>query len=278
MKKIFDDKDIEMRPRPFIKWAGGKNWLTTRINNFLPSKFKNYHEPFLGGAAVFFHVRPTNKVFLSDLNSELINAFKKIKKDPLQVISHLDTLENNEANYYKVRATVSTDNSFNAARFIFLNKTCYNGIYRVNSGGKFNVPYGHNNSVTIHEKDNLFVVSKAMKKATLRSQDFEKCLGKIEKGDLVFLDPPYTVAHNNNGFLEYNQKIFTWNDQERLADFVNEIRKKRAFFILTNAVHDSIVNLYKNLGKRYELDRYSTITSRIEKRKKISEYLITNCI
>lgn len=269
---------IDVWPRPFIRWAGGKKWLTTRINNFLPSKFINYHEPFLGGAAVFFHIRPKNHAFLSDLNAELINSFKQIKKDPLQVITHLDTLKNNEANYYKIRATISTDNLANAARFIFLNKTCYNGIYRVNASGKFNVPYGHNNSVPTYKRNNLFAISKAMKKVTLEHKDFENCLENIEKGDLVFLDPPYTVAHNNNGFLEYNQKIFTWNDQERLADFVNEIRKKRAFFILTNAVHDSIVNLYANLGNRYELDRISTITSSIEKRKKISEYLITNCI
>jgi DNA adenine methylase len=278
MNEILEDKNIDVRPRPFIKWAGGKKWLTARIIDFLPSTFNNYHEPFLGGAAVFFYVRPLNQVFLSDLNSEVINAFNQIKEDPLKVISQIDILENNEVNYYNVRANISTDKISNAARFIFLNKTCYNGIYRVNKKGKFNVPYGHNKFVTIYERDNLFAASKALINASIKCQDFEKCLVNIEKGDLVFLDPPYTVAHNNNGFLEYNQKIFTWNDQKRLADFVNEIKNKKAYFLLTNGVHKCIVKLYGKLGKRYELDRYSTITSRIGKRKKISEYLFTNCV
>ena len=269
---------IEVKPKPFIKWVGGKSWLTGRLDNFLPKKFNNYHELFLGGGAIFFHIQPKNHSFLSDLNFELINAFKQIKSDPNEIIKLIDQLEINQENYYKIRALEATNSTFDTARFIYLNKTCYNGIYRVNTQGRFNVPFGHNNNVTIYEKSNLFAVSKALQNTTLKHGDFENSLINIEKHDLVFIDPPYTVAHNNNGFIEYNQKIFSWSDQERLADFINEIKKKGAYYILTNAVHKSIVDLYKHLGNRYELDRHSTITSQIGKRKKISEYLITNCI
>jgi len=278
MNKIFTNKDISEIPKPFIKWAGGKNWLINRIVNFIPQRFNNYHEPFLGGGAVFFRIRPKNYSFLADLNYELINVYRQIKKDPESIIKLIDTFEISKEKYYKIRAAKLPDKTYNAARFIYLNKTCYNGIYRVNSRGIFNVPYGHDNSVIIYDRNNLLAVSKALKKASLKNQDFENSLDKIEKHDLIFIDPPYTVAHNNNGFIEYNQKLFKWEDQERLADYINKVCKKGAFFILTNAVHNNIVNLYKNLGKRFELERHSTITSHIGKRKKISEYLFTNCI
>ena len=278
MDDFLNNNGIKSKPEPFIRWAGGKRWLANRIDNFLPLKFNNYHEPFLGGGAIYFHIQPKNHAFLSDLNFDLINAFQQIKQGPLRVIEHLDNLENSEHSYYEIRAVASSSETFNAAKFIFLNKTCYNGIYRVNNNGVFNVPYGHNASITVYELDNILAVSSTLKRATIKCQDFSEALNQIEKGDFVFLDPPYTVAHNNNGFIEYNQKIFTWTDQERLADMINIIRRKGAYFILTNAVHDSIVKLYDKLGKRYELDRHSTITSQIGKRKKRSEYLITNCI
>ncbi|HEV7645564.1 MAG TPA: Dam family site-specific DNA-(adenine-N6)-methyltransferase [Pyrinomonadaceae bacterium] len=277
MKKNTSARQIDITPKPFIRWAGGKTWLHSRLNSFLPSKFNNYHEPFLGGGAIFFYLRPANESFLSDLNHELINTYKQIKKSVSAVILHLDKFRNIETEYYKLRSNVSADPFYNAAKFIFLNKTCYNGIYRVNTKGEFNVPYGHNSNVTIYDKFNLLAAKRALTNACIESKDFMTGLDKIEKNDLVFVDPPYTVAHNNNGFVEYNQKIFTWEDQERLANFINEVKIKKAKFILTNAVHDSVLNLYKGIGNYYELERHSTITSHINRRRKISEYLITNC-
>ncbi len=278
MEKIITTVKISTKAKPFVRWAGGKNWLTKRIKEFLPKKFNNYHEPFLGGGAVFFYLNPRNKSFLSDLNSELINAFVQIKQNPRKLINQLDSFTNNEEFYYQLRSTNSDKKIYNAARFIHLNKTCYNGIYRVNTNGEFNVPYGHNSCVKVFDKGNIFAVSNSLINSHLISQDFSLCIDMIERNDFIFLDPPYTVAHNNNGFIEYNRKVFSWEDQKRLAAFINEIEKKRAYFILTNAVHDSIINLYKSLGKRYELDRYSTISSQIDKRKRTSEYLFTNCI
>ena len=278
MENIITTTEISSKAKPFLKWAGGKNWLTQRLKEFLPKKYNNYHEPFLGGGAVFFYLNPINKSFLSDLNSELINAFTQVKNNPNKLINQLDSFHNNEEFYYQLRSISSTNKSYNAARFIHLNKTCFNGIYRVNTGGKFNVPYGHNPAVKVFDHSNILSASFALKNAELCSQDFSLCIDKIEKNDFVFVDPPYTVAHNNNGFIEYNRKVFNWEDQKRLASFLKEIEKKKAYFILTNAVHDSIINLYKGIGKRFELERYSTISSQINRRKKTSEYLFTNCI
>ncbi|KQR91518.1 hypothetical protein ASG01_14220 [Chryseobacterium sp. Leaf180] len=276
---MIDTQEIDMKTvQPFLRWAGGKRWLTKRLIDFVPKSYNNYHEVFLGGGAVFFYLKPSNHIFLNDLNAELINAYNIIKNCHGDLLQVLETLINNEESYYKIRDFQTEDNLLMAARFIYLNKTCYNGIYRVNSLGKFNVPYGKNESIQIFCKNNISAVSKSLTNARLSSHDFESCINNIEKRDLVFLDPPYTVAHNNNGFIEYNQKIFSWEDQLRLAEFVNEIDKKGAFYILTNAMHDSIRNLYKNVGKKYEMERHSTIASNLNNRKKISEYIVTNCI
>ncbi len=269
---------LETRVKPFVKWAGGKTWLSSKLNGFLPVSFNNYHEPFLGSGAVFFSIKPPNRSFLSDINPDLINTYKRIKRSRSLIEKHLEGFENNEDNYYRLRKEKSDDKVFNAARFIFLNKTCYNGIYRVNQDGEFNVPYGHNKNAPIFETTNLRSVSKALQFARIYCQDFSKVLDRLEHNDLVFLDPPYTVAHNNNGFIAYNQNIFTWADQERLAVVVTKIQDKGAKFILTNAVHESVRNLYKGVGKRFEIFRHSTITSKIEKRRLISEYVITNCV
>jgi DNA adenine methylase len=264
--------------KPFIKWAGGKKWLTPLLKDLVPKKYNNYFEPFLGSGAIFFHLSPKTNSFLSDLNAELINCYKQIKTNPKLVINQIDKFKNTEREYYKLRNTNSPDKIYNAAKFIFLNKTCYNGIYRVNSKGQFNVPYGHDRAVKIYDSENIFFASNRLSKANFRSADFEYWIDYIEKGDLLFLDPPYTLAHNNNGFIEYNQKLFSWEDQLRLAEFTNRVIQKKAFFILTNAYHSSVIKLYSKLGKHRELQRHSTVTSKSEHRGRVSEFLITNCI
>lgn len=265
-------------PKPFIRWAGGKTWLQTRLQNLLPVTYNNYHEPFLGGGATFFSIAPPNTSFLSDLNEDLINAYQQLKEERTKVIEHIKSFKNTESYYYRLRNDERSDRVFEAARFIFLNRTCYNGIYRVNRSGKFNVPYGHDANAPIFTESNLKNVENALKTAYLSCEDFYVALNHIEKNDFVFLDPPYTVAHSNNGFISYNQKLFTWDDQERLAEMVAEISRRGAKFVLTNAVHESIRELYRGIGKQFEIPRFSTITSQIGKRREISEYLITNVV
>lgn len=264
--------------RPFIKWAGGKRWLTKSISNLIPEKFGNYHEPFLGGGALYFSIKPAKTAFLSDINKDLINTYLQIKSNPELILDIIDTFKNSEIDYYNLRDSKSDDDIFNAAKFIFINKICYNGMFRVNSKGVFNVPYGHNQNVNIYNRESILSDHKLLKNSVLQVMDFEDSLIYINAHDLVILDPPYTVAHKNNGFIEYNQKLFSWDDQERLADFINLIKQKNAYYVLTNAAHDSIENLFSKLGKKIEINRSSTITSKIENRKIISEFIFTNCI
>ena len=272
---LSDNKPLNIVP--FIRWAGGKSWLVRRIGRQIGHDFKNYHEPFLGGGALFLYVDPKNSIYLSDLNSELINAYQQVKIDYLRVIKHLKTFKNTEENYYDLRRSKSEDSAWMAARFIFLNRTSYNGIYRVNRSGEFNVPYGHDPDAPIYTKANLEAVHNRLSNAVIETKDFEVVRERLEMNDLVFLDPPYTVMHSNNGFIAYNQRLFTWEDQERLADLVRYIKKKKAKFIVTNASHESVRSLYSGVGNIIELNRTSTITSKVDKRGPTTELIITNC-
>jgi DNA adenine methylase len=264
--------------QPFLKWVGGKTWIVNRLHSFVPQNYTRYFEPFLGSGAVFFSIANGHPSFLSDVNADLINAFKQIRDNCPKVIDFLKGHKNTERNYYRLRSSIPKSPIEQAARFIFLNRTCYNGVYRVNFKGQFNVPYCHDRSVKIFGEDNLYMASKVLNDSVFAVCDFEEILDKVRKRDLVFLDPPYTVAHGDNGFIEYNQKLFSWRDQERLASFVDRLNSKGAYYILSNAKHESIYNLYSNLGKGFELERKNTITSCINKRGRTLEYLFTNCL
>lgn len=265
--------------KSIIRWAGGKQWLTKSINDFIPKSYKNYYEPFLGGAAMFLFLKHPKKCFLSDKNEELINFYIQVRDNLGLLIKELKVYKDQEEYYYKVRNKLHENDIKRAARFFYLNKTSFNGIYRVNQSGLYNVPYGNRNLKQLFNVTELEALQRKLsKEVIINSKDFEVSLKKVSKGDLIFLDPPYTVAHNNNGFIEYNQTIFSWADQERLCEVVKEINNKKAYFILTNAVHDSIFELYKGVGKKFEIERYSTISGHMNNRKKVSELIITNCI
>lgn len=263
--------------KPILRWAGGKHWLIERISHYLPSEFLNYHEPFVGGASIFINLNLKKKAYISDSNSELICFYKQVKENPEKLIFKIKELTNSEEEFYKIRNhTPKTDIDI-ATRFYYLNKTCFNGIYRVNQKGIFNVPYGRRN-IDILDIEGIQMLSIKLQKTSIRCVDFQKALSFAKAGDFVFLDPPYTVAHNKNGFIEYNQKIFSWEDQERLALCVRELIKRKIFFIMTNANHESLLKLYKNVGKQFEVERFSTMSGHINSRIKVSELIITNCI
>jgi len=270
---------IKSEVGPFLKWVGGKRWLLSKYSDLFPSKFNRYIEPFLGSGAVFFHIfrNTKKKCILSDLNNELINSYKQIRDNCELVIKYLKKFKNTKLEYYKVRSTLKDDDIFNAARFIYLNKTCFNGIYRVNQRGIFNVPHGGNENRKYFDEDNLRRVSVVLKIVNIQVRDFEKTISMAKKDDFVFLDPPYTVAHKNNGFLEYNEKIFSWEDQQRLALCLEKLARKKIKFILTNAAHESIDSLYGGFANRIEVERASTISGVTKKRNRISEYIYTNC-
>lgn len=267
--------------KPFLRWAGGKTWLLKSLEAFLPKKINNYHEPFIGGGSVFIHLKSTgkiqNKAYLSDKNNDLINAYKILRSQPEQLINVLEEFKNEKDFYYFIRDQKYTDKLEQAAQFIFLNRTSFNGIYRVNLKGEYNVPYGFKAYKQLFDFENFKKISRLLKNTSLQSRDFAKTLNDINKGDLVFLDPPYTVAHENNGFVKYNQKIFSWEDQERLKEYIEKVKAKKAYFILTNAAHESICNLFHDVTTPHEVNRYSVVGGTGAERREISEYIFTNC-
>jgi DNA adenine methylase len=276
---VINVKEI-LLPKPFLRWAGGKKWFSKHLSDYLPERIKNYHEIFLGSASVFFSL-PDNyykEAYLSDSNEDLINAYVVIRDSYDKLIDTLKSFRNSEKFFYQIREKhYESDPIFRAARMIFLNKVGYNGIYRVNSLGKFNVPYGHRKNVDFVDQENLRIVSKKLKKITLNACDFEEACKRVKEGDLVFLDPPYTVAHEENGFIEYNQKLFSLNDQIRLASTLTKISDAGAYYILTNAKHKKIIEIYSSLEKPNILVRHSHIGGNGAKRENVKEYIFSNC-
>lgn len=265
------------RISPFIRWAGGKRWLTHIIDDIIQVNFDNYYEPFLGSAAIFFQILPEKTSFLSDINDDLINTYNQIKYEPTELIEKIIKFKKNKKEYYRIRKTKFVSDIDKAAQFIYLNKTSFNGIYRVNSSGDYNVPYGYRKKVKIFDSENIIEVSKILQKCDIFTSDFEKALSNVKANDLVFLDPPYTVAHENNGFIHYNQKLFSWDDQKRLANVINSIIEKKAYYILTNAVHSNILSLFGKITKPITVNRASTVGGIGASRKKVNEYIFTNC-
>lgn len=263
--------------KPFLRWAGGKTWLIKHLSSIIGDcAFNCYHEPFLGGGSVFFYLSPTSTSYLSDLNGELIDTYYAVKEDPEGVISKLEEFSNTSEQYYKIRDAKPTSSIDIAARFIYLNQTSFNGIYRVNRHGNYNVPYGYRKKDFI-ERDKLISASKVLQSAHLQVGDFECVRDNIKAGDLVFLDPPYTTSHNNNGFIKYNQRLFSLEDQYRLKALIDDIRSCGAYYILTNAAHDTIFNIFYTESERYfSLSRASLIGGENANRGQVQEYVFTN--
>jgi DNA adenine methylase len=274
---IGKDTIIENSVDPFLRWAGGKNWLLKHIENYLPDSIYSYYEPFLGGASVFFYLKQTRtipgEVVLSDTNRELINCYVQVRDNVDGVIEYLKTYKNEKDFYYRIRELVPKTDIESAAKFIYLNRTSFNGIYRVNLKGIYNVPYGFKEYKILFDYKNLRKASELLLGTRIISRDFGEITRDVSYGDFIFLDPPYTVAHGNNGFIKYNQKIFAWHDQERLADIIQMIINKGAYFVLTNAAHSSIDALFSSKGVKTELSRFSVIGGKNAKRKMQKEYV-----
>lgn len=262
---------------PILRWAGGKRWLIPKVKELVSEyTFNSYYEPFLGGAAMFFGNEFAPVSHLNDSNAELIEMYRQVREYPTEVSVLLESYVNSEASYYALRGAIPEEPLERAARFIFLNHTSYNGIYRVNLRGDYNVPYGARKSINLPTEQHLRQISARLKGATLTSSDFQTAVDSAAEGDLVFLDPPYTVAHNNNGFVKYNQKLFSFADQERLCDSLKRVADKGAFFILTNAAHESIEQLFGGIGRRLTISRGNSIGGSKAARGRAEEYLFTN--
>lgn len=232
------------QPQPFLKWAGGKHQLLAQLTPFFPAQFKRYHEPFLGGGAVFFHLaarHPGLRAFLSDGNAELINCYTMVRDRVEELMAALDEhavalKRSGKAHFLAVRAQHQlTSPVARAARMIFLNKTCFNGLWRVNACGKFNVPFGSRVPATFYDAENLRAASAALRHARLRVADFGEALNAARAGDFVYLDPPYVPVSRTAAFTSYTPDGFGPAEQTRLATAFARAATRGAQLVLSNS-------------------------------------------
>lgn len=267
--------------RPFLKWAGGKGQLLTQFQPFFPRQFERYLEPFLGSGAVFFHLKP-NKALLADSNEELFRCFVGIRDFPELVIEVLRShkAKHTKEHYYEVRALNPTDLTApeRAARFIYLNKTCFNGLYRVNSKGRYNVPMGSYKNPTILDDRNLRAVSDALKKAQLFNMPFEEfCRKNAKAGDFIYFDPPYQPLSRTASFTGYTKDSFSLDDQRRLRDLYKELDLRGCRLMLSNSYCDEILDLYKDYASTsHTVYAKRAINCVSAKRGAIKELLVLN--
>lgn len=233
--------------KPFLKWAGGKTQMISDLLKYVPKKFNKYIEPFIGGGALYFNLSHPKSI-ISDLNEELVITYKQIKGNVHEVILILESYTNSEDFYYKIRSVspLSLSDSERAARLIYLNKTCFNGLFRVNKKGQFNVPYGKRSGPFLN-KVNLIGASEYMQETEIYHLDYKETLKKYaKKGDFIFLDPPYQPVGKFSDFKRYTKEFFYETDQIELANLFKDLTNKGCYVMLTNSDHPFILDLYKN--------------------------------
>lgn len=267
---VMRDKD-GTSPRPFLRWAGSKQRLLGQIIPFIPQQFGRYYEPFLGSGALFLALQP-QRATLSDFSEEVIGVWKSVRDHKEYLTEYLRPLKPDKDLFYRIRESRADCYPERAAEFLYLNKTCWNGLYRVNSRGEFNVPYGSPQSDFIFDEENLDVCSKVLNRSsvTIDCCDFSKTLRMPRAGDLVFLDPPYVTKHNLNGFRDYNERLFSWSDQERLAVAARRLADRGVHVIISNADHADVIGLYNDF-RLVQLERPSTLASNAAKRGRVTE-------
>lgn len=265
--------------KPFLNWAGGKRWLVASQSHLLPDSSQRLVEPFVGSGVVFFHLRPASAL-LSDVNAQLIETYTAVRDEPEGVLADLRVhdAKHSKGHYYEVRSTVPQTPAQRAARFIYLNRTCFNGLYRVNLKGEFNVPMGSKTSV-LRPDDDFFAWAELLKGSTLVAQDFAQSIAGAGEGDLVYVDPPYTVKHNMNNFVKYNEEIFSWQDQVRLAQCLQEATQRGVRVIASNADSESVRDLYSGQGwVLIRVSRQARLAASSANRKRTTEIVLSNCL
>jgi len=223
---------------------------------------------------MFFLLKPT-RAFLNDSCTELIETYRAVKDKPEKVIIAARSIKMDKESYYAVRANRNSESKARAGEFLYLNRACFNGLYRVNSRGEFNVPWGAPKTDFVVDAENLRACQLALSGAGIEvsTGDFEDALSQCRGGDLVFLDPPYVTRHNNNGFIDYNERLFGWEDQRRLALQAEKLRGSGCHVIVTNALHAEVLALYPKFIV-HELRRSSTLASSAARRGLVSEAIL----
>jgi DNA adenine methylase len=270
--------DLEGVASPFVKWVGGKRSIIELLTARMPMKFGQYWEPFAGGAALFFELRENlQAAYLSDTNFDLVIAYKVIQKNPLPLIKALQhhAEQHSEAHYYSVRSQHDlSDPVAIAARFIYLNRTCYNGLWRVNSKGEFNVPFGRYNNPKIVQVNNLWACHTALQGVEIHFGTFEGIVPQA--GDFVYFDPPYHPT-DETSFTKYSKSDFTETDQLRLRDFAVKLSAQQVRIMISNSDTQFIRTIYQEKGFRISTIRAPRfVNCKADKRGVVNEVVITN--
>ncbi|HOS02620.1 MAG TPA: DNA adenine methylase [Candidatus Hydrogenedentes bacterium] len=271
-------------PRPFLKWVGGKGQLLPELLKAVEAAgaFGKYHEPFVGGGALFFELSRLGrmkgrKAFLSDNNAGLIEAYKGVQENAEAIIAllHGHKEKHCEAYFYAMRADVPSDAIARAARVIYLNKTCFNGLYRENSKGLFNTPFGRYKNPLICDEENLRAVAAALKDARIEQRPFETVIARAAKGDFVYFDPPYHPVSKTASFTSYDKGGFGEDQQRRLAEVFAELDRRGVKALLSNSKTPFIEELYRAFTLR-EVFATRAINSKADRRGAVSEVLVSN--
>ncbi len=267
-------------PRPFLKWAGGKRQILNQIDPFLPKDFEFYIEPFVGGGALFFYLLP-EKAILIDKNPVLINSYRVIKENVEELIELLGNHKNEEDYYYKMRNADRTPDFRNwsdikkASRTIYLNRCCYNGLYRVNSKGQFNVPFGKYKNHNFCDKENLRAVNMVLQNVKIINDSFERCHDFTNERTFIYFDPPYVPLSKTASFTSYTKENFIKEDQIKLKRLIDKLTEIGSKVMLSNSYNDFILDLYKEYFIK-KVSAKRAINSNASKRGEIKEVLITN--
>ena len=272
--------------QPFVKWVGGKRGLLEQILSLFPKKFNDYYEPFVGGGAVFFElyakgILKNKKVILSDINGELVNTYNVIKNNPFELIAKLEKYKEQHSKefYYQIRELDRKEDYNNlsnlekATRFIYLNKTCFNGLYRVNKKGYFNTPIGNYKNPNIADRNVILSASEALQNVTIKHQSFKEVLKEVKKDDLVYFDPPYYPLNNTSNFTSYDSNCFLENEQFELFEVFDRLSDCGIKALESNSDTKFIKDLYKDYNiKIVNANRF--INSKSSGRGRITEVLI----
>ncbi len=269
---------------PFVKWAGGKRQLLGVLSGLMPEgSVKSYCEPFVGGGALLFHLQPST-AYVNDINSELINVYSVIKNSVDDLIIELSHFENKQEIFYEVRSWdrdkfkySSLSNIQRAARIIFLNRTCFNGLYRVNNAGEFNSPFGYYRNPNIVNAPVLKAVSHYLNSAEihLSSVDYSEVLAKLERGTFVYLDPPYDPVSDSASFTGYTRGGFSRNEQKRLRECCDDLSRRGIKFMLSNSATDFIMDLYSEYNITV-VKAKRAVNSAGDKRGDVEEVVVRN--
>jgi len=265
---------------PIVKWVGGKRQLMCELEINMPKTYNRYFEPFIGGGALFFYLQPDN-AYISDMNEELINLYQVVRDNVDELITDLQKHDISKEYFMEIRNIDRTEEYESwsdvqkASRFIYLNRTCFNGMYRVNSKGEFNVPFGHYKNPRILDENNLIHCSNLLQRTEIKHADFSEILKKVKKGDFVYFDPPYVPLSETSSFTSYTKDGFDIDMQFKLRDVCDELDSMGVKFLLSNSDTKLVNELYENYNiKKVFASRQ--INANADGRGKITEVLVRN--